>query len=82
MDATGTRQCTPRITDPDVQPAPFIDFSSGYIERAAAHLPKQGNKAPWKLHQNYALDIVTLRFGKVDDGTMEFSNPVRVKVAA
>ena len=82
MDATGTRQCTPRVTDADVAPAPFIDFSSGYIERAAAHLPKQGNKAPWKLHQNYALDIVTLRFGKVDDGTMEFSNPVRAKVAA
>ncbi|MGL4541390.1 MAG: flavin-containing monooxygenase [Polymorphobacter sp.] len=74
MDATGTRQCTPRITDAEVQPAPFIDFSSGYIQRAAAHLPKQGNKAPWKLHQNYALDIVTLRFGKVDDGTMEFGN--------
>jgi cation diffusion facilitator CzcD-associated flavoprotein CzcO len=75
MDATGTRQCTPRITDAEVAPAPFIDFSSGYIERAAAHLPKQGNKAPWKLHQNYALDIVTLRFGKVDDGTMQFGNP-------
>ena len=82
MDATGMRQCTPRITDPDVEPAPFIDFSSGYIQRAAAHLPKQGNKAPWKLHQNYALDIVTLRFGKVDDGTMAFSNPARTPAQA
>jgi hypothetical protein len=37
--------------------------------------PKQGTKAPWKLYQNYALDILTLKFGKVDDGVMEFSNP-------
>jgi len=36
--------------------------------------PKQGSKKPWKLHQNYAKDVVSLRFGSVDDG-MEFSNP-------
>ena len=35
-------------------------------------LPKQGTKKPWKLYQNYALDIVTLRYGRVDDGVMEF----------
>ena len=44
--------------------------------------PKQGMKKPWKLYQNYALDLVTLRYGKVDDGVMEFSNPARVRVAA
>ena len=38
-------------------------------------LPKQGSKIPWKLHQNYALDLVMLQRGKVDDGVMEFSNP-------
>jgi hypothetical protein len=55
---------------------PFLDFSSGYVQRAMEKFPKQGTKAPWKLYQNYALDIVTLKFGKVDDGVMEFSNPV------
>ena len=47
----------------------------GYIQRAKNVLPKQGNKAPWKLYQNYALDLANLRFSKLEDGAMEFSNP-------
>lgn len=74
MDKTGTTQCTPR-KDPQVQEAPWIDFSSGYIQRAANVLPKQGTKKPWKLYQNYFLDLVTLKFGAVDDGTLEFAKP-------
>ena len=55
---------------------PFVDFSSGYIQRAVAQLPRQGTKKPWKLNQNYALDLMTLRYGSVD-GAMVFSNPNR-----
>lgn len=76
MQKSGYQQCTPRISDPSVAEEPFIDFSSGYVQRALDQLPKQGSKVPWKLYQNYALDIVTLKFGAVEDGTMEFSNPV------
>ncbi len=54
---------------------PFLDFSSGYVQRTIDKFPKQGSKAPWKLYQNYALDIVSLKFGRVEDGAMEFSNP-------
>ena len=32
-----------------------------------------GSKRPWRLYQNYALDIVSLRFGKIDDGAMQYS---------
>jgi len=74
MKARGVRQATPRVTDPDVRAEAFLDFTSGYVRRAAAILPKQGSKAPWRLHQNYWKDLLTLRFGSVDDG-MEFSNP-------
>jgi cation diffusion facilitator CzcD-associated flavoprotein CzcO len=73
MDKHRFRQCTPRNDDPSVAEEPWIDFSSGYIQRAAGKLPQQGSKIPWKLHQNYALDIVMLRFGSVDDGVMHFS---------
>jgi monooxygenase len=76
MDKTGTRICTPRNNDPSVEPAPFLDMTSGYFQRAVEHLPKQGNKAPWKLFQNYALDMNMLRRGKVDDGVMQFTKPV------
>jgi hypothetical protein len=37
--------------------------------------PKQGTKAPWKLHQNYALDLMTLRYSGLEDGVLKFSNP-------
>ncbi|MCY1163776.1 MAG: NAD(P)/FAD-dependent oxidoreductase [Pseudomonadota bacterium] len=73
MAKQGFRQCTPRLTDPSVTEESWIDFSSGYIQRSLDKFPTQGNKKPWRLHQNYALDLVTLRFGPVNDGTMVFS---------
>ncbi|MFZ5756173.1 MAG: flavin-containing monooxygenase [Pseudomonadota bacterium] len=82
MDKTGNRQCTPRNHDPEVVPVPFVDMQSGYLQRAAGRMPKQGNKAPWKLYQNYALDLPLLRYSKVDDGIMEFSNPKQTARAA
>jgi monooxygenase len=72
MDARGLSAATPK-RDASVEEAPWLDFSSGYVQRAAEVLPRQGTKKPWKLYQNYALDLVTLRFGKVDDGTLAFS---------
>ena len=73
MDAGGFAYCTPRKRDASIAEEPAIDFSSGYIQRAKDVLPKQGSKRPWRLHQNYALDLVEFRFAKVDDGTMEFA---------
>jgi cation diffusion facilitator CzcD-associated flavoprotein CzcO len=80
MEQTGTRQCTPRLRDRNVEEAPFLDLTSGYVQRSIHKFPKQGAKVPWKLHQNYALDLVMLRYGKVDDGVMEFSNPAVASV--
>jgi monooxygenase len=77
MDKSGLRQCTPRKNDPTLTVEPWIDFTSGYIQRSLDQFPKQGSKKPWKLYQNYALDIMTLRLGSVDDGAMAFSNPGR-----
>lgn len=79
MDATGMRQCTPRDTARDVKPAPFLDLASGYIQRAAGKIPSQGDRAPWKLYQNYLLDLALLRYGKVADDYLVFSSPQVVK---
>ena len=73
MDKHGYRQCTPRNADPGLEGEPWVDFSSGYIRRSLHLFPKQGSKPPWRLHQNYARDIMTLRFGRIDDGVMEFA---------
>ena len=76
MKKTGLRQATPVNTDPTVQFEPWLDFSSGYVQRAMAKFPKQGNKAPWRLDQNYAKDLMNLRYAKLDDGVLRFTNPV------
>jgi monooxygenase len=73
MDAGGFTQCTPVNHDSSVIAQPFIDFSSGYVLRSIDKFPKQGSKAPWRLYQNYARDIVSLRLGSLEDGAMEFS---------
>ena len=52
---------------------PFLDFTSGYVLRSIDQFPKQGVKAPWRLHQNYARDLLMLRYGSLEDGAMEFS---------
>jgi monooxygenase len=73
MDAHEYRQCVARNRDPSIRELPFIDFSSGYVLRSIDKFPKQGSKAPWRLHQNYALDILGLKYGAIEDGAMEFS---------
>jgi monooxygenase len=73
MDRHGYKQCVPHNSDPTVEPQPSLNFTSGYVQRSLAKLPKQGSKRPWRLYQNYARDIVSLRFGKIDDGVMQYS---------
>ena len=40
------RSCTPRNRDPSVTDEPFIDFTSGYVQRSIDQFPKQGSKTP------------------------------------
>ena len=72
MDQHGYDICTPRVNDPDIGEEPVIDFNSGYVLRALHTLPRQGSKTPWRLHQNYMKDLRMMRYGRLDDGTMEF----------
>ncbi|MGW5724246.1 flavin-containing monooxygenase [Amycolatopsis sp. NPDC003865] len=54
------------------RPRPIVDLASGYIKRAAPGLPKQGERRPWLMRQNYLLDFADMRLGRVDDGVMRF----------
>ncbi|MBK9153338.1 MAG: NAD(P)/FAD-dependent oxidoreductase [Chloracidobacterium sp.] len=72
MDEKGFASCTPRLRDPGVRPEPALDFNSGYVLRALHEMPSQGSKMPWRLHQNYFKDVRMIRYGRLDDGTMEF----------
>jgi monooxygenase len=74
MDEHGYGYCVARNRDPSITAEPFIDFSSGYILRSIDQFPKQGSKAPWRLYQNYALDILSLRFRPLHDGVLQFAS--------
>jgi monooxygenase len=73
MQHNGYRICVPQNDDPGLTLEPWLNLSSGYIQRVADKLPKQGSKAPWRLHQNYVKDLMSLKFGSLDDGVMRFS---------
>lgn len=74
MDANGFDTCTPRINDSEMAAEPVVNFTSGYVQRVIDTLPKQGSKTPWRLHQNYIKDLSMLRYGRVNDGAMEFKS--------
>jgi cation diffusion facilitator CzcD-associated flavoprotein CzcO len=72
MSKHGYAYCTPK-RPAAMREEPGLDFKSGYVLRALDAIPKQGAVPPWRNHQNYAADLMALRFGKVADGTMVFT---------
>ena len=72
MDAKGESFCTPMVPEEGVEEEPFMDFTSGYVTRALASLPKQGVSKPWKLYQNYIKDRLSLGRGAFEDDCMKF----------
>ncbi|KUI31425.1 NAD(P)/FAD-dependent oxidoreductase [Mycobacterium sp. GA-2829] len=73
MDKKGYDAVEPREPGSDVERLPFVDLTSGYIKRALDQLPKSGGKAPWRLKQNYLVDLRVIRNAKLDDGALQFS---------
>jgi len=71
MDRNGQAIAVVRRQD-DVAPEPFLSFTSGYVQRAAGLLPKQGSRRPWQVYQNYLQDMFTIRYGRIADGVMRF----------
>jgi monooxygenase len=74
MDRHHFTACCPRKSDPTVTEMPLIDFTSGYVRRQIHLFPSQGSAPPWRLYQNYALDMMALRHARLADGSMEFSS--------
>ena len=72
MKANGFRTVTPE-KNPQVKRIPLIDFSSGYFQRDKDLIPFQGHRDPWKMHQNYFLDLLAFRFKPLADEDLKFS---------
>lgn len=74
MDKHGFKEVRPRADHDALQPPrPLLGFTSGYVLRSVDAFPKQSSRAPWRLRQNYLLDLLGLRLRPLDDGTLAFS---------
>jgi len=73
MDDNGFDRVVPEHPGAAVGELPFMDFAPGYFLRAIDQLPKSGSRAPWRLKQNYLLDLRLIRQGKVDDEALHFT---------
>jgi monooxygenase len=71
LDKIGARSVVP-VRQPDVAAEPIMDFTSGYVLRALDALPKQGNREPWRLRQNYLVDLRNIKRSPIDDGVLAF----------
>ncbi|MCE7000392.1 NAD(P)/FAD-dependent oxidoreductase [Saccharothrix sp. S26] len=61
MDRHGYASVVPEPDRPLAR-RPLLDLASGYIQRAVDAFPRQGDRGPWRVRQNYVLDAVsTLR---------------------
>jgi monooxygenase len=81
MDDNGFDRVEPQHPGNSVDERPLMDFTPGYVLRALDYLPKAGHVAPWRLKQNYLLDLNLIRRGKVDDEALLFTKH-RVPVTA
>jgi monooxygenase len=75
MRLTDQRQCMPENHDASITTAPLLGLNSGYINRSAHLLPRQGSKFPWQVHQSYLRDYRALKMSDIEDPAMTFSNP-------
>ena len=73
MDAHGYDTVTPTAADSGMPSRPFTEFASGYIKRALNQLPRQGDRAPWRISPTYTADVKLLRKTRVDDPELRFA---------
>ncbi|WP_116199349.1 flavin-containing monooxygenase [Amycolatopsis circi] len=73
LSRNGFDTCVPHSpATPATRRRPIMDLTSGYLTRAASVLPRQGDRRPWLMRQNYVLDAADLRLSRVDDGVLRF----------
>lgn len=68
----------PRLREEDagMELHPWIlpeNFNAGYIQRALPVLPRQGDRQPWVMTQDYFADREDLPEADFEDGTLDFS---------
>jgi hypothetical protein len=73
MRDRGYSTVTAKMPSESLPRRPFLDLKSGYVQRAEHLMPKQVDRDPWQLHQNYVRDLRALRHGPIEDEGVEFT---------
>ncbi|MGB0505265.1 MAG: flavin-containing monooxygenase [Pikeienuella sp.] len=75
MDAEGVGVVVPVLPDDEMERRPWVEpenFNAGYLTRSLGQLPRQGDRQPWLLTQDYFQDRDDLPAAALDDGTLAF----------
>ena len=73
LDSTGNLVAVPKCGDVEATDESIMNrLNSGYVNRGADDLPRQGTDAPWCVTHDYRQDRKTLLHDPVDDGILEF----------
>ena len=75
MDRQGYQVVVPEVPA-DIQEEEFLPLDSGYMKRAKHILPKNGSKRPWRVYQNYFMDMLLGKIA-IDKGISELSSKWR-----
>jgi cation diffusion facilitator CzcD-associated flavoprotein CzcO len=87
MDATGTNVVIPADASDQALEETFLsgkseELSSGYLQRGAHLMPRQGRDFPWRSVQDYRHDKKALLSDPIEDGALTFeAAPARVTAA-
>lgn len=81
MDRRGYAKVVAQTDDARLEPSlPLLNFTSGYVRRSIDEFPQQGPRSPWRLRQNYLVDLLNLKFRPIADGTLKFSRVAQATV--
>ncbi|MFT4188490.1 MAG: NAD(P)/FAD-dependent oxidoreductase [Aeromicrobium sp.] len=78
LRATGRRFGSPHPDGPGGDERPLLDLSSGYVQRVAELLPKQGTERPWAIRQNWWLDSWDYKKTDLDEAMVWDTAPAKV----
>ena len=74
MDAKAYTVATPHDNEGCATDKSMLDsLGSGYVQRASAHLPRQGNKQPWMVLNDFRRDTEILGKHPIEDGILQFT---------
>ncbi len=82
MDENKYETFTPVIYNKTMSRVPFVDLSSGYIQRSIAQFPMAGTEEPWTVRHDYKFDLERLKKGPVFDKELKFTTAIPKKKLA